>query len=359
MKNKKKIPLVAILFAAITGIIIFQNIDFEKNNVVEVKENTTNTLYAQTIANNSGESVVYFTKDITSSSLLKIYKKLGKELKGNIAIKIHFGESGNPNYIRPVLIKDIVADTKATLIDANTAYGGSRGSTARHLQTAKEHGFTEYADVKIIDADGEIKLPVRGGRRLTEAVLGKGYNDYDSIISVAHFKGHSMAGFGGTFKNLAVGMASGKTGKKRIHARENSVISTEDIITTEEAIASMKELLSNPALSNEFLEKVVEYNKAIIDDKGDSMLYINILNNLSVDCDCYGRSAAHPTMADIGILASTDPVALEQASLDLIYKAPDNRHLVERIESRRGAYVVDYAEAIGLGSKEYKIISID
>ncbi len=350
---KKKIPLVAVLFVAITGIIVFQNIDFGKNEPVEMKEVGTNALYAQTTNNSSAESVVYFTKDITSASLLKIYKRLGKELKGNIAIKLHFGEAGNPNKLNPALLKGLIDDTDATLIDANTAYGGSRGATARHLQTAKDHGFTKYAEVKIIDADGEIKLPVVGGRRITEAVLGKGYNDYDSIISVAHFKGHSMAGFGGTLKNLAVGMASGKTGKKKIHARENSVISTEDVI------ANMTELLNNPALSNEFLEKVVEYNKAIIDDKGDSMLYINILNNLSVDCDCYGRSAAHPTMADIGILASTDPVALEQASLDMVYKAPDNQHLVERIESRGGAYAVDYAEAIGLGRKKYKLVSID
>lgn len=355
---KKKIPLVAIIFVVITAVVVFQNMDF-RTNEPEVKEVATSTLYAQTkTIDNSGETIVYFTKDISSESLLKIYKHLGKELKGNIAIKLHFGEAGNPNKLNPALLKGLIDSTDATLIDANTAYGGSRGATARHLQTAKEHGFTEYADVKIIDADGEVILPVRGGRRLTEAVLGKGYNDYDSIISVAHFKGHSMAGFGGTFKNLAVGIASGKTGKKRIHARENSVISTENI-STEEAIASMNELLKNPALSNEFLEKVVEYNKAIIDDKGDSMLYINILNNLSVDCDCYGRSAAHPTMADIGILASTDPVALEQASLDMVYKAPDNQHLVERIESRGGTYVVDYAEAIGLGSKEYKFVSID
>ncbi len=355
---KKKIPLVAILFIAIVGIIAYQNIKSDKDYSLETKEVSSNTLYAQT-TNSGKEAVVYFTKDITSDGLLEIYKKLGKELGGNIAIKLHFGESGNPNKLNPALLKGLIDDTDATLIDANTAYGGSRGATAKHLQTAKDHGFMEYAEVKIIDADGEVILPVRGGRRLTEAVLGKGYNDYDSIISVAHFKGHSMAGFGGTLKNLAVGMASGKTGKKRIHARENSVISTENIISTEEAIASMNELLKTPALSNEFLEKVVEYNKAIMDDKGDSMLYINVLNNLSVDCDCYGRSAAHPTMADIGILASTDPVALEQASLDMIYKAPDNMHLVERIESRRGAYVVDYAEAIGLGSKEYKLVSID
>jgi len=245
------------------------------------------------------------------------------------------GEPGNENYLRPELLQNLADTVKGSLADSNTAYGGRRGNTASHLQAAKDHGFT-FAPVDILDADGEVKLPVRNGKHLKEAILGAHIMNYDWIISVAHFKGHSMAGFGGTFKNLAVGVAT-PTGKRAIHS---------------DAGGAMFSTTGNP-----FHEKVIEYNKALMDAKSGKMLYINILNNLSTDCDCSAR-AAKSTMADIGILASLDPVALEKASLDLIYARPaaERKALVERIESRGGIHQVIYAERMGLGSQTYELI---
>jgi uncharacterized Fe-S center protein len=235
------------------------------------------------------------------------------------------------------LLKDLVTKTKGTFVDSNTYYGGARSTTAGHLAVAKEHGFT-YAPVDILDSDGDTKLPVNGGKQLKEAIVGAHIRNYDWIVSVAHFKGHSMAGFGGTFKNMAVGIAS-PAGKGAIHSNGTSG--------------------GFSSTGEPFFEKIIEYNKAVIDSKGGKILFINILNNLSVSCDCDGR-APKPTMADIGILASTDPVALEKASLDQIYAKPEReRHdLVERIESRGGVHQIVYAEQIGLGSQNYQLVKI-
>ncbi len=275
---------------------------------------------------------VFMTTDISSTGLMKVYDRIKAPISGKTVIKLHMGERGNNNYIRPYLLKELATTTKATLADSNVMYGGARSTTVGHLEVAKEHGFT-FAPIDILDADGEIKLPVKGGIQVKEALVGSHIMNYDSIIVVSHFKGHALAGFGGTFKNVAVGIAS-TGGKRAIHS-------------------------GGYQSGNAFIERVVDYFKAVADAHPGKMVYINVLNNLSVDCDC-DSSAAHPSMPDIGILASTDPVALEQASLDLIYSRPkeENQHLVERIESKKGQYQIEAAAKQGLGKTTYKLVQI-
>ena len=285
----------------------------------------------------AGGSKVYFTTDISGKGVLAAYRALGVPVSGKVAIKLHMGEPGNENYLRPELVRELADTVKGSFADSNTAYGGRRVTTAGHLQAAKEHGFT-YAPVDILDAEGEIKLPVKGGTHLKEAIMGSHIMNYDWIISVAHFKGHSVAGFGGTFKNLAVGIAT-PDGKRALHTNPGGAMFSSS--------------------GEPFHEKIIEYNKALMDAKPGRMLYINILNNLSTDCDCSAR-APKSTMADIGILASMDPVALEKASLDLIYARPANerKSLVERIESRKGIHQVIHGEKMGLGSQVYELIKL-
>ncbi len=282
---------------------------------------------------------VFLTSEISPEGLMKVYNALNRTADGNVAIKIHMGEYGNTNYLSPNLIRELVLSVNGTFVDCNTAYGGQRASTAMHLQVARDHGFT-YAPVDILDADGEIELPVHGGTRLENALIGSHYENYTSLISIAHFKGHAMAGFGGTFKNLGVGLSSA-SGKGLVHGNGQG-----------------GGLFS--ASTDQFLEQVAEAAKAVIDDKGEGIVYINVLNNLSVDCDC-DANAAHPEMDDIGILASLDPVAIDRAGVDLIYAAPadQNQHLVERIESRNGTHLLDYAEQLGLGSQTYTLVRLD
>jgi len=285
----------------------------------------------------AGGSKVYFTTDISGRGIFEVYKALGVPVSGKVAIKLHMGEPGNQNYLRPELLRDLTDAVNGSFVDGNTAYGGLRGTTQSHLQAAKDHGFT-YAPVDILDADGEIKLPIKGGTHLTEALLGSHIMDYDWIISVAHFKGHSMAGYGGTFKNLAIGIAT-PAGKRAIHSNAGGAMFSSS--------------------GEPFFEKVIEYNIALMNAKPGKMLYINILNNLSVDCDCSAR-AAPPSMPDIGVLASLDPVALDKASLDMVYARPadERKALVERIESRGGTHQVIYAEKMGLGSQTYELIRL-
>ena len=285
----------------------------------------------------AGGAKVYFTTDISAKGILAAYKALGVPVSGKVAVKLHMGEPGNQNYLRPELLRDLIGEVKGSFVDSNTAYGGRRGSAAAHLEAAREHGFT-YAPVDILDADGEVKLPIRNGKHLEEALLGSHIMNYDWIISVAHFKGHSMAGFGGTFKNLAIGIAT-PAGKRAIHSNVGGAMFSSS--------------------GEPFFEKIVEYNKALADAKPGRMLYINVLNNLSVSCDCDAR-APKATMADIGIMASLDPVALEKASLDQIYARPANerKDLVERIESRGGVHQVIHGERMGLGSQNYELIRL-
>jgi uncharacterized Fe-S center protein len=287
----------------------------------------------------SGGSTVYMTKDISPAGLMAAYKALGREASGKVAVKVHMGEPGGENFLSPDLIKDFVLSVNGTFVDCNTAYGGRRASTAMHLQAAQDHGFTAVAPVDIMDADGTIKLPVAGGKHLKEDVVGSHFENYDFFVILSHFKGHEMGGFGGAIKNMSIGIAS-KEGKCLIHTAGKSSLSMWG------------------GVQDDFLESMAEAAKAVADDMGDKILYISVMNNISIDCDC-NPNPAKPDMHDIGILASLDPVALDQACVDLIYAAEDGKSVIQRIESRNGVHTLDYGEQIGLGSKTYTLVSID
>lgn len=286
----------------------------------------------------SGTPIVYMTSDISSQGLMAVYEALGAKLpEGNIAVKISTGEPGS-NYLRPELIKDLVQSVNGTLVECNTAYGGQRSNTAYHLQVAEDHGYTAIADMDIMDANGSMTLPVTGGTRLTENYVGANFANYNYYIVLSHFKGHSMAGFGGAIKNTSIGIAS-SDGKTHIHSGGTG--------------GSMW-----GGDQDAFLESMAEAAKSVSDYMNGRILYINVMNRLSVDCDCDG-SPAEPDMHDIGILASFDPVALDQACVDLIYSAQDGASLIQRIESRNGLLTLEHADEIGLGSRTYELISID
>ena len=284
---------------------------------------------------------VYMVKEITPDNLVKIYKALGRKAEGKVAVKLSTGEPGGHNFLQPSLIKDLVNEVNGTIVECNTAYGGGRADTESHLKAARDHGFTAIADVDIMDADGETRLPVEGGKHIAYDIVGSHYLDYDFTVVLSHFKGHAMAGFGGALKNISIGIASSK-GKVWIHSAGQS---TED--------------WGNPE-QDDFLETMTEAAKAVIDHCGDSILYISVANNLSVDCDC-DSSPADPQMEDIGVLASLDPVALDKACTDLVRSSEDHGkiHLIERIDSRHGMHILDYAEQIGIGSQDYELILLD
>ena len=292
------------------------------------------------ISGQTGESdkpVVYMTTDISSQGLMDIYQALSVSPSGKIAIKLSTGEPGS-NYLRTDLIGELVQSLEGTIVECNTAYGGSRANTAMHYQVAEDHGYTAIADVDIMDEDGSLSLPVTGGDTLTENYVGAHFADYDYYVILSHFKGHTMAGFGGAIKNISIGIASSE-GKAHIHSGGtggNMWGGSQDA----------------------FLESMAEAGKSVVDYLNGNILYINVMNRLSVDCDCDG-SPAEPDMHDIGILASYDPVALDQACVDLVYGAEDGQSLIDRIESRNGLHTLEQAEEIGLGSREYELVSID
>ena len=288
---------------------------------------------------------VFFCPRITADNLIKVYKALGREAKGRVAIKLSTGEAGNPNHLSTDVIKGLVHLVDGTIVECNTAYEGRRMNSQDHLQTAAEHGFTAIAEVNIMDAEGDIAIPVKKGKHLKENYVGKNYLDYDFTMVLSHFKGHPMAGFGGALKNVAIGIAS-SAGKAWIHTAGKSRELPVD--------------WDNVPPQNDFLESMAEACESIFDRAGDNILYINVANNLSVDCDC----CAEPEpikMEDIGIFASLDPVAVDRACIDAVYssKDPGNVHLIERIEERNGTYLLQYAEELGLGSNEYELITID
>lgn len=300
-------------------------------------------------ANADGQAAkVWMTKEISAESLVKIYEAVGRQATGRVAVKISTGEPGGHNFLQPALIKDLVQEVNGTIVECNTAYAGKRSKTEDHIQAAKDHGFFDIADVDIMDAEGEFQIPVRDTTHIKYDIVGTHLKNYDFMINLAHFKGHAMAGFGGVLKNQSIGVASAN-GKAYIHTAGK----------TDKADG----MWSNIAEQDAFLESMAAAAQGVADYFGDNIIYINVMNNLSVDCDC--DSNPHDAqMQDIGILASTDPVALDQACLDLVYgvkptEGNDNRPLVERIESRDGRHTVDYAEKIGLGTKKYELISLD
>ena len=286
-----------------------------------------------------GTPVVYMTRAVTPEGLMAVYQALQWEPQGRVAVKLSTGEPPASNYLRPELIAGLVQSQNGTIVECNTAYGGSRAETAMHYQVAEDHGFTAIADFQILDEEGSMTLPVQGGTRLSENYVGAAFEDYDSYLVLSHFKGHSMAGYGGAIKNISIGLGSSE-GKAWIHSAGSS--------------------RTNPWGGDQdaFLESMAEAGKSVSDYLGDQIVYINVMNRLSVDCDCDGNPA-EPDMHDIGILASTDPVALDQACIDLVYSAEDGQSLVNRIESRNGLHTLEHAQQIGLGSRSYELVSID
>lgn len=288
-----------------------------------------------------GEGIpkVYFTPDVSAAGLVAIYQAIGRTAQGNVAVKVSTGEPGGHNFLQPELIADLVHEVDGTIVECNTVdWGGRRGNTEDHLKVAEEHGFTAIAPVEIMDAEGDVELPVRDGRHLDVDYVGQGLMDYDFVVDLAHFKGHGQAGFGGVIKNASIGIASAR-GKSYIHSGGTQLTG-----------------FGSPS-QEIFLESLAEATSAVADHLGDNIIYIDVMNNLSVDCDCDSHPAA-PAMADIGILGSTDPVALDRACVDRVYAAQDSGELVERIESRNGLHVLDYAEQIGLGSQAYELIEV-
>lgn len=286
---------------------------------------------------------VYMFTKISAENLVKIYEALGREATGKVAVKLSTGEPGGHNFLQPALIKDLVKKVNGTIVECNTAYGGGRANTENHLKAAKEHGFTAIAPVDIMDADGEVALPVKGGKHLKEDFVGSHYLNYDFTIILSHFKGHAMGGFGGAIKNMSIGIAS-SGGKAWIHS----------------AGKTKGDPWGNLPPQDDFLESMAEAAKAVADHCGDKILYISVANNLSVDCDC-DASPEDPQMGDIGILASLDPIALDKACTDLVRASEDHGkiHLIERIDSRHGMHTLEYGEKLGIGSQKYELVKLD
>ncbi len=291
------------------------------------------------------KSKVYFTKEITKDSLIRIYEAVGRELKGKVAVKISTGEPGGHNFLNPNLIKDLVQKLNGTIVECNTAYGGKRMKLEDHLKTIEDHGFTAIADVDIMDAEGDMAIPVENGFHLKENYVGSHLKNYDSILMLSHFKGHAMGGFGGALKNMSIGIGSSE-GKAWIHTAGKT--------------RNPSKLWDNLPEQDYFLESMADACKGVIDYIGkENIVYINVANNLSVDCDCDSNPHA-PEMADIGVFASLDPVALDQACYDAVINSedPGKASLIERMNSRHGIHTVEAANKLGLGNREYEIINI-
>ena len=289
---------------------------------------------------------VYFCKEITPDNVVKLYKMLGKELPGKVAVKVHSGEEGNQNYLRPEFMKPMVDYVHGTIVECNTAYGGERNTTEKHLKTIERHGWNSIFDVDLMDASGpDISLPVNNGYHLKEDYVGKNIKNYDSMLVLSHFKGHPMGGFGGALKQLSIGVAS-SVGKAWIH----SAGTNKDQYT----------LWDNLPKQNDFLESMADAASAVVNYFNGNMAFINIMANMSVDCDCCAV-AEDPCMADIGILASLDPIAIDQACVDLVNKSddPGKEHFLERVNSRNGVHTIEAANELGFGTRDYELIVIE
>jgi len=298
-------------------------------------------LYAEEMSGtlrSAQKSVVYFTADISPKGMVAIYNALNAKPSGKIAVKLSTGEPPNSNYLRPELIKDLVQSLRGTIVECNTAYGSKRSSAAMHLQVAKDHGFTAIAAFDLLDIEGEISLPVIGGEVLKENFVGSHFKNYDYYVVLSHFKGHQMAGFGGAIKNISIGIAS-SSGKSWIHSGGTRKSGTS-------------------GNQNAFNKSMAEAGKSVSDSLKGNILYINVMNRLSIDCDCNGYPA-EPDIHDIGILSSFDPVALDQACVDLIWKADGNKSMIKRINEHNGLLTLEHARKIGLGSREYTLVNIN
>lgn len=287
------------------------------------------------------KSKVYFSKIISPENVLEMYKKLGKELKGKVAVKIHSGEEGNQNFLKPEFWRPVIEHVNGTAVECNTAYDGARNTTEKHLKTLKAHGWNKYYPVDLLDAEGpDIELDIPNGKQIKKNYVGKNLSDYNSMLVLAHFKGHPMGGYGGALKQISIGTAS-SAGKAYIHGA-----------------GVPEEIWSSD--HNAFLDSMADAAASVAQYFDDNIVYINVMSNMSVDCDCCAV-AEDPCMKDIGILISVDPVAIDQACIDLVYAATDDPgrdHLIERIESRNGIRTIESAAALGIGSREYELIEV-
>ena len=288
-------------------------------------------------------SKVYFVKGVSSENLIKIYDKLGKELTGKVAVKVHSGEEGNQNYLGPEFMKELVSHVNGTVVECNTAYDGARDTTEKHLELLKKHEWSKYFDVDLLDANEDVELEIPNGKILKKNYVGKNLLNYDSMLVLSHFKGHPMGGYGGALKQLSIGVASSK-GKRYIHCCGNNG-TYEDMFHQDQ---------------NSFLEAMADAASSVVNHFNGNIAYINVMANMSVDCDCC-NVAEDPCMKDIGILASLDPVAIDMACIDLVKNSndPGREHLLERINSRNGMHTIDAASDLNIGSKEYELIEID
>ena len=327
MNSILKTPFIIILL-----LIVFFGISafYQDSNNSKEAENSR-------VINDVNKPVVYMTENITSDGLIAVYKALGRNLTGKVAVKISTGEPGGENYLSPDLIKDLIHNVNGTIVECNTAYNGQRSTTEQHKKVAEDHGFTAIAPVDIMDEEGSISLPFEKGENIKEDFVG-------SHFKLSHFKGHRMGGFGGAIKNMSIGIASA-SGKMWIHTAGLTDKTSEfsKVFETQQ---------------DKFLESMAEAAGAVMLYLGDNILYISVMNKLSVDCDCSSNPAA-PTMKDIGILASLDPVALDQACVDFIYKVHDGHDLIKRMEEQHGVHTLEHAEKLGLGSRSYELVIID
>ena len=292
------------------------------------------------------KSKVYFCKEITPENVVKMYKVLGRELLGKVAVKLHSGEEGNQNYLRPEFVKPMVEYVKGTVVECNTAYEGARNTSEKHKKLLEEHNWNKYFNVDLMDEEGPDKvLPVENGKVLKENFVGKDIEKYDSMLVLSHFKGHPMGGYGGALKQLSIGCASSE-GKAWIHSAGQS--------------KDQYSIWNNLPEQNKFLESMADSAGTVVKYFGDKIAFINIMANMSVDCDCCAV-AEDPCMKDMGILASTDPIAIDQACIDLVKNSndPGKEHFLERVNSRHGTHTIDAAAELGFGTKEYELINVD
>ena len=283
---------------------------------------------------------VYFSREITPEKVLELYKMLGKVLSGNVAVKVHSGEKGNQNFLKPDFWRAVIEYVGGTVVECNTAYEGARNTTERHIKLIEEHGWAERFDVDILDAEGpDLELKIKNGKNISVNYVGKNIVNYDSMLVLSHFKGHPMGGYGGAIKQLSIGVAS-SYGKGYIHGVGNP----DNFWTSDH---------------DKFLESMAEAASSVVDYFNGNILYINVMKNMSVDCDCCAK-AEDPCIADIGILASDDPIAIDQACIDLVYGCsdPGKPHFIERIESRNGIHTIEAAAELGYGSREYELIEL-
>ena len=289
---------------------------------------------------------VYFIKEITPENVVKIYEKLGKELPGKVAVKVHSGEAGNQNYLHPEFMKPMVDKVNGTIVECNTAYSGERNNTEKHKKLMENHEWSKYFDVDIMDAEGpDLEIEIPNGKVIKQNYLGKNITNYDSMLVLSHFKGHPMGGYGGALKQLSIGCAS-SAGKSWIHSAGKE--------------KDQNKLWSNLPEQDLFLESMADAAASVVEYFKGNMAFINIMCNMSVDCDCCAV-AEDPCMKDIGILASLDPIAIDQTCIDLVKNSndPGKEHLLERINSRHGTHTIDSAVELGFGTKEYELINID